>query len=404
MKAPQPDLGIVVVIPCYHEPDLITSLESLNNCSTTSYAVEIIVIINQSKDCSEEVSQFNLATFQAAKKWAESSSSDQKEYYILFEDQLPAKHAGVGLARKIGMDEAVRRFEKIEKPGIIVCFDADCTCQPNYLNAIETHFRQRTKSTAATIYFEHSLNGPLPPAIYDGIKNYELFLRYYRQALIYCGYPYAYFTIGSCLAVRSDSYQKQGGMNRRKAGEDFYFVEEHCRMGTITQINTTTVFPSPRVSDRVPFGTGKRQSEWMLSDQQEYLTFDPNMFQLLQVFLNATDKYYEMSFSETQNKFGSFPVELQNYLTDMHAANTIEQCRKQTKQLDAFKKCFFLGFDGLWILQFLHHFQKEHLDVDLSAAAQWILKKQAGITMKDATISGLLKTYRTLDKGLDEIH
>jgi hypothetical protein len=39
---------------------------------------------------------------------------------LLFED-LPRKHAGVGLARKIGMDLAVEHFLRNEKPrGIIV--------------------------------------------------------------------------------------------------------------------------------------------------------------------------------------------------------------------------------------------------------------------------------------------
>ena len=36
---------------------------------------------------------------------------------------------GVGLARKTGMDEAVRRFNAINNPeGIILNLDADCTC------------------------------------------------------------------------------------------------------------------------------------------------------------------------------------------------------------------------------------------------------------------------------------
>ena len=402
--APQPDLGIVVVIPCYHEPDLITSLNSLSNCQPTICSVEIIVIINQGENSSQEVSQVNLKTYQDAHEWAVNHSTDQREFHIFFEDQLPSKHAGVGLARKIGMDEAVRRFEKVAKPGIIVCFDADCTCQSNYLSAIESHFTLNNKSTAATIYFEHPLTGPFSPAIYKGIESYELFLRYYRRALIYSGYPYAYFTVGSCLAVQSEAYQKQGGMNRRKAGEDFYFVEEHARMGAITEITTTTVFPSPRVSDRVPFGTGKRQTEWITSDQQEYFTFDPKMFHLLRYFLIETDRYYEMSVGKIQSLFNSFPIELQRYLSNMQAANKIDQCRKRTKEFIAFKKCFFQHFNGLWILQFLHHFQETYQDIALKSAAQEMLKGGSKIPAENATISDLLTTYRDLDKGSEQIH
>ncbi len=38
-----------------------------------------------------------------------------------------------------------------------------------------------------------------------------------------CGVSHAYHTIGSSMAVRCSAYAKIGGMNRRKAGEDFIF-------------------------------------------------------------------------------------------------------------------------------------------------------------------------------------
>ena len=45
------------------------------------------------------------------------------------------------LARKIAMDEAVRRFDQIgHTKGIIACFDADSLCDDNYLIELEEHF------------------------------------------------------------------------------------------------------------------------------------------------------------------------------------------------------------------------------------------------------------------------
>lgn len=58
---------------------------------------------------------------------------------------MPAKKAGVGLARKIGMDEAAFRLNSINQDGVILCFDADSQCQPNYLKEIESHFLNNPK-------------------------------------------------------------------------------------------------------------------------------------------------------------------------------------------------------------------------------------------------------------------
>ena len=89
-----------------------------------------------------------------------------------------------------------------------------------------------------------------------GIQLYEDYLHYYKKALDYAGFPDSIYTIGSAFAVRADAYVKQGGMNRRQAGEDFYFLNKLTKLGKITEINDAYVYPSARVSDRVPFGTG----------------------------------------------------------------------------------------------------------------------------------------------------
>ena len=63
--------------------------------------------------------------------------------------------------------------------------------------------------TGCTIYFEHPIEGDeYPPEVYDAIIQYELYLRYYLQALRYTGYPYATHTVGSCFAVKASVYAK----------------------------------------------------------------------------------------------------------------------------------------------------------------------------------------------------
>jgi hypothetical protein len=125
------------------------------------------------------------------------------------------------------------------------------------LRSIERHFEKNPRSPGCSIYFEHPLDGPLDVKVYEAIAAYELHLRYYVHGLRYAGFPHAHHTIGSCMAVRADVYKQQGGMNKRKAGEDFYFLQKIFPLGAFTELTDTTVNPSPRGSDRVPFGTGK---------------------------------------------------------------------------------------------------------------------------------------------------
>ncbi|HFB99330.1 MAG TPA: glycosyltransferase, partial [Phaeodactylibacter sp.] len=243
--APQ-NLGIVVVIPCYNETELITSLESLKNCDAPNGQAEVIVIINDGEETDAAIKAQNQTTFEAASAWATKNATTYLHFHIIYKTNLPQKIAGVGTARKIGMDEAVRRLESVGKSdGVIACFDADSLCQKNYLQALENHFSKNQKTQACGIHFEHPLEGDdYPPEIYEAITKYELHLRYYIHAQQFACFPLAFQTIGSSMAVRCDAYQKQGGMNKRKAGEDFYFIHKFTAINAFSLIKTTTVIPS----------------------------------------------------------------------------------------------------------------------------------------------------------------
>ena len=109
---------------------------------------------------------------------------------------------------------------------MIVNIDADCTTESNYLLTIHQHFQAQPESWAAGIRYEHALDDP-------AIVDYELHLRYYVQAQRHVGMPFAHQTLGSCMVVRSEAYARMGGMNRRKAGEDFYFLQKFIEVGTL---------------------------------------------------------------------------------------------------------------------------------------------------------------------------
>ena len=74
---------------------------------------------------------------------------------------------------------------------------------------------------------------------------YECHLRYYVEALRFAGFPHAYHTIGSAMAVRPEAYMKQGGMNRRKAEKIFYFLNKIMLLGNFSECLSTVVYPLP---------------------------------------------------------------------------------------------------------------------------------------------------------------
>ena len=113
------------------------------------------------------------------------------------------------------------------------------------------------------------------------------------QALRYTHFPYAFHTIGSCLAVRGSAYVKQGGMNRRKAGEDFYFLQKIIPLGNFGEINSTRVIPSARVSDRVPFGTGKAMMKWYESGEKVFKSYNPEIYEELFKLFSGIDNLYD---------------------------------------------------------------------------------------------------------------
>ncbi|WP_436515963.1 glycosyltransferase [Ekhidna sp. To15] len=353
---PPKNLSMVVVIPCFKEPDLIGALDSLNACRPPSNEVLIIVIINESENCLGEVRKTNTGTLNQLENY-------KSRYPVLFSYQkLSPKKAGVGLARKIGMDEAVRIFRKVGNDGAIICYDADCRCDESYLDEIELSY-SNPDTQSGIVFYEHQLHGENHMAIID----YELYLRYYIDALRFAEFPYAHQTLGSCITVRTSMYEKVGGMNTRKAGEDFYFLNKTIPHGGFVEINTTTIRPSDRVSDRVPFGTGKAINDLLNSDEVSEV-YHPNTFEDLKLFFSKIDSFW------TDHEW-QLPMTVTTFLGD-DWENQIKELKSQVNTYEAFKKRFFHWFDAFKILKYVHFCREEfYQNVELVEALEWLRTK-----------------------------
>lgn len=399
----KPDTFLSVVIPCYNEPDLLRTLQSLFDCNETLYPVEIIVVINSSETDIEEVLEQNNKTLNDAALWMSNHKKEKINFLILNAPNLPAKHAGVGLARKIGMDCAALRFNEIAKAdGIIVCLDADCTVASNYFCELENHFIKNKIATGCSIYFEHPLDGELPVQNYNAITDYELFLRYYRFSLFYTGFPYHFHTIGSSMTVRNSVYQKQGGMNRRKAGEDFYFLHKVFPLGNFTELNTTCVYPSARESMRVPFGTGSAVTKILKQESngpEEYKSYNFNIFKDLKKLFDVVHTFYALTVEEVLTEVNKLPDSVRTYLLENHISEKIIEMQNNSASPIQFLNRLWRWFDGFMVLKYVHFARDNfYVNENIEVCCENLLYATGVSESRVSIKKGLLFKMRKIDK------
>ena len=390
-EKPDSDTGIIVVIPSYGEPNINAVIDSLAQAEKPDCSVEVIVVVNAPKDaplCNLEINKNTLNDI-------ENRNDKTFRLFSLDIESGAVQGWGVGLARKTGMDEALRRFCAINNQfGIIVSLDADCKVEKNYFSALHNQFYKQKNLNACSIYFEHDIAGnEFSESEYGNILQYELHLRYFLQGLKYSGYPWAFHTVGSAMAVRAKRYALQGGMNRRQGGEDFYFIQKMISGGGYFSLNTTTVYPSSRTSCRAPFGTGAAMAK-LCENGSQFMTYNPAAFKDLRALFDMADLLYGYS----DNSYDVLPASVKSYIDKSEWELKIAEIRENTADVAAFKKRFFNWFNMFKTVRFLntvHHELYAKIAV-VKAAACFLQNMPAAYSSSSA--EDLLACYRELEK------
>lgn len=382
------NLNMIVVIPARNEPKLTLTLESLLAANQPFKPYEIIIVFNHPEEDSAENKLKNKESYTSCIEWIDQKKLTHIHCILAFD--LPKKHAGVGLARKIGMDEAVSRFSNNSK-GIIVALDSDCVVNKDYLLAIEDHFNDNPDTNGASIYFEHPLDED--EKLREGITQYELHLRYYNQLLKYAGHPFAFHTVGSSMAVRVEAYVKQGGMNKRKAGEDFYFLQKIIQLGNYSEIKNAIVYPSARISYRVPFGTGRAMGEWVDNKKVTLSTYHPDAGKELQLFFNYVKTNHASSI------FKGIPESVAQFIGEKEWEDKMEEIRKNTKSNEAFMHRFFSWFNLFMCFKYVHYYRDNYkANIAVEEAASSLLNELEGFDSKWNRAEDLLHVFRKREK------
>ncbi len=373
-EVPEKNLGLVLVIPCYNEPGILATLESLENCQTPQKKVEVIIVINSSEMSNIEVIEQNRRTKKDIEVWINQHKKRNHSYLIIVLENIQKKIAGAGYARKIGMDEAVFRFKQANvENGIICSLDADSLVAQNYLVEIENLFRKNKECNGCSIYFEHAIDGnEFDNEVYRRITEYELHIRYHKYALRYTKFPYYHYTVGSSFTVSAKAYCLQGGMNRKQAGEDFYFLQKIMPMGNYFELNSTAVFPSSRPSDRVPFGTGPIIYQYLQNTEQEFLTYNFEAFVPLKKLFSDKNLFFRADDNKIDTLIKNYHPSMIDFLTKNNFKEALETLNKNTAQQKNFERRFFHWFDGFKVIKYLNfahenYYKKQAIEKAITA-------------------------------------
>lgn len=390
------NFDMIVVIPCFNEPGIENTIQSLFACNNPGVSVAIVVVVNNSINAHPKIEAQNKISLTTL-ALLNQRSPGWISLYTIESMNLPEKHAGVGWARKIGMDWAVSHYNATEKPkGIIVSLDADTLVEINYLESILSFYKQKTNAIGATIYFEHPIDNSETGI---AITWYELYMRYYKYAMAFAGFPHPIYTVGSCFTITAKAYVSQGGMNRRKAGEDFYFLHKMTQLGNLGEINNTIVHPSARVSDRVPFGTGHAMQQYFKGTDEYKHTYPLEAFVILKDFFGQIGSYYRVKPTTYENL-----SENKTFIEFLQSINFIDELHElvaNCSTIAIFEQRFFQIFNAFKILKWLNYallngYNKSDLLIEIH---KLLTAKKIKPIKGQVDPNLMLKLFRQMDKA-----
>ncbi len=355
---------IIVVIPCFNEPDIFTTLNSIKNCYRVESHILIAVIVNSSESSAIEAKHLNRNTHEELMKYSSEFNDDRLTLTSVLCEDLPKKHAGVGLARRIGMNLAIQHFlVQNKKNGVIVSLDADCTVSENFFTSILESY-QNNENLIATIHnVIHRVDGG-DVELESAVRQYETYIKCYSRGLENIGFPYYYPTIGSAFSVTADAYVKVGGMGRQQGGEDFYFLQKIFQQGEVEFIENITVFPLARFSDRVPFGTGPALQR--INDESDSVlkVYSMQSFKELKCLFDIKHLFYKKDQRCVTDLINGLHPAVKDFIRDFGVIDKINDCNRNSATIDTFEKRFFHHFNAFLIIKYMNYVHPKYFELE----------------------------------------
>jgi len=343
----------IITIPCYNEYAYI--FKTLNSISKQNSILLdktlVIIVINNAKNENQEIQKNNDSTYKKLISLKYNFDLSIVNCYLK-NKALPEKTAGVGMARKIACDMSLNYMN----PSSLFCFiDADTKISGNYLTQINLSYKKYNWS-AATVMFQHQNDEPKTNRI---INEYESFLVSTSNLLEYSGSPYNYIPIGSSMICNMKSYVGVGGMNTRKAAEDFYFLQELQKAFGVFKIKQTLIHPSSRCTTRVYLGTSTRLLKCINGELKiKSLYYTKRAFEILKQWLDLILNSQSKSYSEITMKCNLIDEKLINFL-EQYNFNNAWDAINESPTSKHFEQQFHRWFDAFKTFKLLKYYSND---------------------------------------------
>ena len=284
---------------------------------------------------------------QATLKWLDSNQSHFPFPVKILNGLAPEDHVqgGAGQARRTLFDQIAAQAQPED---ICVSLDADTATDPDYTQALKESFRGHPSALGCIVPYYHHL--PADPEQAVRILRYELYMRHFQLSLAWADSPFAFTALGSAMAFRVKGYLKAGGFPRRPAGEDFYFLQQLVKCGEVIRQLPVKVYPSPRISDRVPFGTGPVMGLSLSDQAQRFPFFSQSAFAAIKETLSRFPELYDREVALPIDEFLE---------TRLKGRETFKKIRRNYRSRSLFVRACHGFFDGLRSLQFLRWFHRD---------------------------------------------
>lgn len=354
----------IVVISCFNEPDLFITLDSLRECNKIESRVLIAVIINSGENTNQDIILQNRKTHDEMARYALNFDEEHFRFTSILCENLPRKHAGVGLARRIGMNLAVQHFLSNNNPnGVIISLDADCTVSDNYFTSISERYKNNNKIVGTIHNVRHRAQGD-SVELEHAVRQYEAYLKYYSEGLYRVGFPYYYPTVGSAFSVSADAYVRVGGMGRQQGGEDFYFLQKIFQLGEVSFIEDNLVHPMARFSDRVPFGTGPALQKILDEPDSQLKVYSVQSFRELERFFDIKDSFFKKDNDYIIMSVAELHPAVNSFIKEFDLIEKINDCNKNCATLKSFRKRFFHHFNAFIIIKYMNYVHPKYFNLE----------------------------------------
>jgi len=265
------ELSSVVVVPAHDEEHTIAAcLAALAAQSVPRDTFETIVVLDACGDATGDVV---------------GATAQQLELVVI---TLPGPGAGVGAARRIGMEAAAVRLLALGRPdGLIACTDADSRPAADWLERQLRHLALGARAIAGMIDLDPRESRALPPGVLRR-RERDAALRLHRVRDRDPAAGHHHFS-GASIGIDAGTYREVGGLEPVTALEDAAFAQRlHDYDIPILRACDVRVQTSARPTGRAVRGLSVDLDVSIWSERRRYRATDFDSGRLAELKAQAT--------------------------------------------------------------------------------------------------------------------